>query len=159
MVSLSARLTLQMGQVGLSWGGGDRVRWRSKFMSSPYNQARRYLQPLVDTVNVVVMETRQNPQLLAVAVVAETDLTPAGQSAQRRVSVQVRGSFVFSVTNGELRDSLRVPAATAGSLKHLGGKPLDFPPTQLPGYHGALTLLELQQSLKDEQRGHGVTLV
>lgn len=136
-----------------------RLRRGSKNSGARTAHPPEYLQPSVDTLDVVVMETGQNPQLLAVAVVAETDLTPAGQSAQRRVSVQVRGSFVFSVTNGELRDSLRVPAATAGSLKHLGGKPLDFPPTQLPGYHGALTLLELQQSLKDEQRGHGVTLV
>lgn len=64
------------------------------------------------------METGQHPQLLAFSVVTATDLT------------------------------LRVPpTAAGGSLEHFGGKPLDLPPTQLLGHHGALTLLELQESL------------
>lgn len=129
-----------------------RLRRGSKNSGARTAHPPEYLQPSVDTLDVVVMETGQNPQLLAVAVVAETDLTPAGQSAQRRVSVQVWGLFVFSVTNGELGDSLRVPAAAAASLEHLGGKPLDVRRAQLIGPHGALTLLKLQQRLKDEQR-------
>lgn len=36
-----------------------------------------YLQPPVDTFHVVVMETGQHPELLAVGVVTEADLTPA----------------------------------------------------------------------------------
>lgn len=74
------------------------------------------LQPSVDTLDVVVMETGQHPQLLPVGVITETDLT------------------------------LGVPGA-AGGLECFGGKPLDFPPTELPGHDGTLTLLELQKSL------------
>lgn len=47
-------------------------------------------------------------------------------------------------------DSLGVPGAV-GRLEGFGGKPLDFPPSQLLGHDGALTFLELQKSLKGEQ--------
>lgn len=48
-------------------------------------------------------------------------------------------------------DSLRVPGA-AGGLEGFGGKPLDLPPGQFLGHDGSLTLLELQESLKDEKK-------
>lgn len=38
-------------------------------------------------------------------------------------------------------------SGAAGRLEGFGGKPLDFPPTQLPGHDSTLTLLERQQSL------------
>ena len=41
-----------------------------------------YLQPSVDTLDVVVMETGQHPQLLSVGVVTETDLTPVNSQQQ-----------------------------------------------------------------------------
>lgn len=49
----------------------------------------------------------------------------------------------------QLLDSLSVSSA-GGTTEGFGGKPLDLPPTQLFGHDGTLTLLELQQSLKDE---------
>lgn len=104
------------------------------------------------------METGEHPQLLACNVVTATDLTPAGKSAHGHVKC-VGSGFKFSIINGELRDALGVPATTArGSLENLGGKPLDLPPTQLLGHHGTLALLELQESLKDEQRDNSHAL-
>lgn len=52
-----------------------------------------YLQPSVNTLNMVVMETRQHPQLLAIGVVTETDVTPANQAAYvRQTDVLKRAS-------------------------------------------------------------------
>lgn len=40
-------------------------------------------------------------------------------------------------------------SGAGGAVESFGGKPLHFPPTQLPGHDGALVLLELQQGLED----------
>lgn len=40
---------------------------------------QRYLQPPVDALGVVVMETRQHPQLIAISIITETDLTPVNK--------------------------------------------------------------------------------
>jgi len=45
-----------------------------------YANRLSYLQPAVDALDVVVMETGQHPQLLPVGVVTETDLTPVNPS-------------------------------------------------------------------------------
>lgn len=91
------------------------------------------------------METWQHPQLVPIGVVAEADLTPVNQSEERhqqRTMTSHRGS-------DQLLNSLSVSGADV-TPEGFGGKPLDFSPTQLVGHDGALTLLELQQRLKDK---------
>lgn len=53
------------------WGEGVAVSQ----VSSADGTGDVVLQPSVNTLDVVVMETRQHPQLLSISVVTETDLT------------------------------------------------------------------------------------
>lgn len=97
------------------------------------------------------METGQHPQLVSISVVTETDLTPVNQSGERsQHQCWRRRQAVTSCCGADLRlDSLSVSSGGA-TLEGLDGKPLDLTLAQLFGLDGTLTLLKLQQSLKDE---------
>lgn len=94
------------------------------------------------------METGQHPQLVSISVVTETDLTPVNQSAERSQR-RWRQAVTSCCGSDQLLDSLSVSSAGA-ALEGLHGKSLDLTLTQLFGLDGTLTLLKLQQSLKDE---------
>lgn len=66
---------------------------RAELSQSLYQIKMCYLQPSVDTLDVVVVETGQHPQLLSVGVITETDLTPV--NSEQRVSSRQTASLQY----------------------------------------------------------------